>query len=84
MRYLYNRNAIFVKLFEYLHDLLSLFGIQIPGRFICQYQCWPNDQCPGYAYQLLLAAGKLTGEQVFLSNDLETIKHIGNHCFTLG
>src|SRR6185437_5153931 len=56
--YLDDGHSFFVQLFEQLHDLFALAGIQVAGGFIGQQQPGFTDECAGDAYELLLSPGK--------------------------
>src|SRR5690606_27399210 len=44
-----------VQSFEYFHDFLSLFGVQVARGLIGQDKFWIGYQGPGDTHQLLLA-----------------------------
>ena len=53
---------LFIKLNEQIHDLFTLFGIQVTCRFISQNEFGFCHQRPCNAHELLLTSGKLSRE----------------------
>src|SRR5207247_11051937 len=53
------------------------------GRFICEQKLRSGDDRPGNADQLLLSTRKLAWIQIFFTDDLETVEHVGYECGAL-
>ncbi len=73
-----NRRARVIQSLEELHDLIALRGMQIPRRLVGENQLWAEDDRARDAHELLLAAGKLVREQVFLADNVEAIECVAN------
>src|SRR5260370_24658065 len=67
-----------IQFFEELHDLFALCGMEIPSRLIGEDQLWAEDHRAGHSDKLLLAAGKLVREKIFLADDVESVEAIAN------
>src|ERR1700690_295201 len=79
MCYLYDGYAILlIEFYKEFHDLFALFGIQISGGLISEYEFRFGYQRSCNAHELLLASGKLGREQIFFTYHLETVKDICN------
>ena len=78
MRNLDDGCSLGIECFEQLHDFFALARVEIACRFICQDQLGLGDDGASDADQLLLATGKLIRVEVFFSDDLESIKGIGD------
>src|SRR2546430_571674 len=76
---LHDGRSLMVQVTEEFHDFLGLAGMQIPGRLIGEQERWLVDYSTCDSHQLLLAAGKLAGIQVFLGHDLEAIEFVRDH-----
>jgi hypothetical protein len=61
--------AFRVELFEKLHDLAALVGMEITGGLVREDERGFGDECPGHADELLLSAGKLRGTEVLFPDD---------------
>ena len=78
MRDLNDRRAGIIESFEELHDLVTLSRMKVPRGLVGKNQFRVHNHRAGHAHKLLLSAGKLTGKQVLLANDIETIQGIAN------
>ena len=76
--------SLSVELFEQLHDLLGLLGVQVASGLICQQQRGIVNDCARDANQLLLSAGELRRKQVLLADDVEAVQRIGYQRLSLG
>src|SRR5437879_978848 len=83
VRDLDDRRPAVIQSFEKLHDLFALRGMQIPGGFIGEYQFRAKNHRARHADKLLLAAGELVWEQVFLTHDVEPVKCVANQADAL-
>src|SRR5438067_8360613 len=57
--------------------------MQVSSGFICEQKFRSGDDRPGNADQLLLATRKLAWIQIFFTDDLETVEHVGYECGAL-
>src|SRR5258708_29532151 len=83
MGYLNDGDAFLVQFLKQLHDFAALIGMQVARRLVGENQFWPGDDGPGHGHKLLLSAGKLAGEQVFLANHVEAVESVGHHSLAL-
>src|SRR5207245_2523816 len=58
--------------------LLPLARVVIPGRLVGEDQGRRVDQCTRHGDELLLAARELPREEIFLRNDSEPVRRVGN------
>src|SRR5712664_3559314 len=72
-----------IKLFEELHDLLALCGMEISSRLISEDQFRTEDHRAGHPDELLLAAGELVREKILLADDVKAIERIANQANAL-
>src|SRR6266478_2155373 len=70
-----------IQTFEELHDLFALCGMEIPRRLIREDQFRTENHRARHADKLLLAAGELVREKVFLANDVEAIERVANQAY---
>src|SRR6266436_157348 len=78
MRDLDNRRPRVIQSLEELHNLIALRGMQIPSRLVGENQLRTKDYRTRHAHKLLLAAGKLIREEVFLADYVEAIQRVAN------
>ena len=71
-----DRDTFVIQLFEQLHNLFALRGMQVSGWLVCQNQAWIGDHRSCDGDQLLLTSGELVGIEIFLSDHLETIQAV--------
>src|SRR5437667_5978906 len=81
---LHDGRALLIQLLEQLHDFAALVGMQIARWFIGENQLRFGDDGARDGDELLLAAGELAGEEVFLGYDVEAIEHVGHQRFAFG
>src|SRR5271165_3232541 len=67
-----------VQACEELHDFVALRGVQIAGGFVGEDELGILDYGTGDADELLLSAGKLIGEEIFLSDNVEAVENIAD------
>ena len=67
-----------VEFFEELHDLFALDGVKIAGGLIGQDELGILDDRARDADELLLAAGELTGEEIFFADDIEAVEGVAD------
>ena len=75
---------LLVELFEDLHDLLRLPGVEVAGRLVGEDHLGAHDHRTGDAHQLLLAARELVGEEVLLADHLEAVEGVADQRLALG
>src|SRR5258708_23015883 len=72
-----------IKPLEELHDFFTLCRMEISGRLISKDQLRAENHRARHAHKLLLAAGALAREQLFLSHNVEAIERIANQANAL-
>src|SRR5712692_11640026 len=72
-----------IQTFEELHDLFALCGMEIPRRLIREDQFRTENHRARHADKLLLAAGELVREKVFLADDVEAVERVANQADAL-
>src|SRR6266446_9404340 len=70
VRNLNDCRASVVESLEELHDLVALRGVQVAGRLVGEDELGILDDRARDANELLLAAGKLVGEEIFFADDV--------------
>src|SRR5258708_6237326 len=83
VRDLNDRGAGVVEAFEELHDFVALRGVEIAGGLVSEDQLRILNHRARYAHELLLSAGKLVGEEVFLADDVEAIEDVADEADAL-
>src|SRR5947209_3502584 len=73
-----------VELLEQLHDLAPLAGVEIPRRLVGEEELRVVYDCAGDGDELLLAAGELVWEEVFLADYLEAVERVGDERLRFG
>lgn len=61
-----------IELPKPFHDFFTLLRVKVPGGFIGQQEFRVGNDCPRHTNKLLLPAGELTGEKIFLACYLKT------------
>jgi len=56
------------------HNLFALARMEIAGRLVSENDPRISHDRAGNAYELLLAAGELAGEEILLAHDLKTVE----------
>src|SRR5581483_787411 len=79
VRHLHDRGAFLVELLEKLHDLLALARMEIARRLVRENQFGIRDHRARHRHQLLLSARKLTGVQIALAHDMESIQRVAHN-----
>src|SRR5438445_2723712 len=59
-----DRRSLTIELPEQLHDLASLVGMQVAGRFVGENQGRFSHDGPRHRHELLLTARQLAGKQI--------------------
>src|SRR5271154_3507618 len=57
--------------------------MQIAGGFVSEYELGILNDRAGDTDKLLLATGKLIGEQIFFGDDVEAVENVGDQAGTL-
>src|ERR1700688_1227345 len=70
--------AAFVQALKELHDFFALRGMQVTGGLVGENELGILNHRARHADELLLAAGKLIGEKVFLPDDIETVENVAD------
>src|SRR5260370_33216761 len=83
MRDLNDGGAAFVQAPEELHDFFALRRVKITGGFVSQNELGILNHRAGDANELLLAAGKLIGEKVFLADNVEAVEDVADQADAL-
>src|SRR6266581_8670248 len=83
MGHLNNRCSRFVEPLEQLHDFFSLRRMEVAGRLVSKNELRVQDHGTRHSDTLLLSAGKLAREKVFLADDLEAVERIAHQAGTL-
>src|SRR5216683_3654597 len=83
MRDLNDGRAAFVQAPEELHDFFALRRVKITGGFVSQNELGILNHRAGHADELLLAAGKLIGEKVFLADNVEAVEDVADQADAL-
>src|SRR5215213_11837822 len=84
VRNLNYRGAAVVQLFEHIHDLSALIGVQIAGRLVGEDELGIRDDGAGYADELLLPARQLVRVESLFAYDLEPVEHVADYTLALG
>src|SRR5260370_31748959 len=72
-----------VEALEELHDFFALRRVKITGGFVSQNELGILNRRAGHADELLLAAGKLIGEKVFLADNVEAVEDVADQADAL-
>src|SRR5260370_6106445 len=72
-----------VEALEELHDFFALRRVKITGGFVSQNELGILNHRAGHADELLLAAGKLIGEKVFLAVNVEAVEDVADQADAL-
>src|SRR5712692_3740749 len=83
MGHLNNRCTRFVEPLEQLHDFFSLRRMEVARRLVSENELRVHDQGARHGDKLLLSAGKLAREKVFLADDLKAVERIAHQAGTL-
>src|SRR5258707_2643606 len=83
MRDLNDGGAPVVEALEELHDLVALRGVQVAGRLVGEDELGILDDRAGDAHELLLAAGKLVGEEILLADNVEAVEDVADQADAL-
>src|SRR5258708_31738996 len=83
VRDLNDGSAGVVQALEELHDFIALRGVEIAGGLVSEDELRILNHRAGHANQLLLSAGKLVGEEVFLADDVEAIEDVADEADAL-
>src|SRR6267378_5575141 len=75
--------AAFVEALEELHDFFALGGVQVSSGFVGKNELRVLNHGARYSNKLLLSAGELIREQIFLPDDVEAIENIADQAHTL-
>src|SRR6266404_2884702 len=75
--------ATLVEALEELHDLFALRGVQVSGGLVGENELGILNHRARHSHELLLSAGKLIRKQVFLPDDVETIKNVADQAHAL-
>src|SRR6266849_1891956 len=83
MRDLNDGGAPVVEALEELHDFIALRGVQVAGGLVGEDELGILDDRAGDAHELLLAAGKLVGEEIFFADDVEAVEDVADQAHAL-
>src|SRR5216684_6010215 len=83
MRDLNDGGAGVVEALEELHDFIALRGVQVAGGLVGEDELGILDDRARDAHELLLAAGKLVGEEIFLAHDIEAVQGVADQADAL-
>src|SRR5713101_1343713 len=83
MRDLNDGGAPVVEALEELHDFVALRGVEVAGGLVGEDELGILDDRASDANELLLAAGKLVGEEIFFADDVEAVEDIANQADAL-
>src|SRR5260370_40818567 len=75
--------AGFVEALKALHELVALSGVKVAGRLVGEDELGILDDRARDAHKLLLAAGKLVGEEILLADYVEAVEDIANQADAL-
>src|SRR6266851_8322444 len=78
MRDLNDGGAPVVEALEELHDFVALRGVQVAGGLVGEDELGILNDRACYTNELLLAAGKLVGEEIFFADDVEAVENVAN------
>src|SRR6266436_5765623 len=67
-----------VEALEELHDFIALRGVQVARRLVGEDKLGILDDRARDAHKLLLAAGKLVGEEIFFADDVEAVENVAD------
>src|SRR6266436_1890555 len=73
-----DRSPSVVEALEELHDFIALRGVQVAGGLVGEDELGILNDRACYANELLLAAGKLVGEEIFFADDVEAVENVAN------
>src|SRR5213594_3727860 len=79
VRHLNDGCAFSIQALEHLHNLFALARMEISGRLVGENHARTSHHCARHTDQLLLSAGELCWEQIFLADDLKSIKRVANN-----
>ena len=83
MRDLNDGRSLRIQSLEQLHDLSSLRGVQVTGRFVREYELRIRNHGARNRHELLLAAGELAGVEILLADNMKTVEGVGYDRCTL-
>src|SRR6266850_8508666 len=78
VRDLNNRRACVVQSLEQFHDFFALRGMQVSGRLIGKDELRVENHGAGHADELLLPAGELVREEIFLADNVKTVQRVAD------
>src|SRR6266403_298711 len=76
VRNLNDCGAFIIETLEHIHDLFPLTRVEIASRLVSQDDSRVCYHSASNAYELLLSARKLAGEEIFLTDDLKSIERV--------